>query len=86
MAQLSLSLKIPSQKTYFPSRYILFTQKQKVQVWPKEQEIALGDYLTQQQQLEGISLKALWTISFRKNMFSMLKQLKKKKTTWILNC
>lgn len=54
MAHLSLSLKIPSQKTYFPSLYVLLTQKQKVQVWPKEQEIALGDYLTQQQQLEGI--------------------------------
>lgn len=84
MAHLSLSLKISSQKTYFRSLYVLFTQKQKVQVWPKGQEIALGDYLTQQQQLKGIWLKALWTISFRE-IFSQCWNTEKKKT-WILNC
>lgn len=45
-SHLTHSLKIPSQKTYFLLLYALFTQKQKVQVWPNRPETTLGVYLT----------------------------------------
>lgn len=46
MVHLRHSLKIPCQKTYFPLLYALFTQKQKVWMWPNRQELTLGVYLT----------------------------------------